>query len=367
MKNFKRHIFLYLSIALFFSACSKDDKAAKTLPPQPVSTFSAKSEDIALSFSYPAQLVSDYDVIIKPQVSGVITEQFFKPGDKVLKGQKLFLIEPDKFQANVNMAYGKALTARANYENAKKDFARNKVLISKKAISQKEYDTSLANFNSARANLTSARAELANAKIDLAYTEIKAPFDGMIGDALINIGSYVNASSGELVRITNLNPIYADFYISDTDKLKLNRNLQDGKWQLDNLKVKLKLNGDEIEGNLTFIDSVIDAKSGSVKAKAAFDNQNGTLLPGIFAQVESQGFTQKNGFKIPKIALLQNQEEVFVYTLVNGEVVKTPIHIIYQDNDTIIVDKGLKENDKIITSGFKKIRPGAKVMEIGSK
>lgn len=367
MKNFKRHIFLYLSIALFFSACSKDDKAAKTLPPQPVSTFSAKSEDIALSFSYPAQLVSDYDVIIKPQVSGVITEQFFKPGDKVLKGQKLFLIEPDKFQANVNMAYGKALTARANYENAKKDFARNKVLISKKAISQKEYDTSLANFNSARANLTSARAELANAKIDLAYTEIKAPFDGMIGDALINIGSYVNASSSELVRITNLNPIYADFYISDTDKLKLNRNLQDGKWQLDNLKVKLKLNGDEIEGNLTFIDSVIDAKSGSVKAKAAFDNQNGTLLPGIFAQVESQGFTQKNGFKIPKIALLQNQEEVFVYTLVNGEVVKTPIHIIYQDNDTIIVDKGLKENDKIITSGFKKIRPGAKVMEIGSK
>lgn len=367
MKNFKKHSIIFLSAVLFLAACSKEDKNARVMPPQPVSTFTAKAEDIALSFSYPTELVSDLDVIIKPQVSGIVTEQFFKPGDNVKKGQKLFLIEPDKFQASVNMAYGKALTARANYENAKKEFMRNKLLLEKKAISQKEYDNSLANFNSTRANLTSARAELNNTRIDLAYTEIKAPFDGMVGDALVNVGSYVNASSTELVRVTNLNPIYADFYISDTDKLKLNRNLQDGKWQLDNLKVKLKLGADAVEGNLTFIDSVIDAKSGSVKAKAAFDNQNGTLLPGMFANIESQGFVQKNGFKIPKIALLQNQEEVFVYTLVNGEVVKTPIHIIYQDNESIVVDKGLKENDKIITSGFKKIRPGAKVVEAGSK
>lgn len=367
MKNFKKHALIFLGASLFFSACSKEDEAARTLPPQPVSTFTARAEDLALSFSYPAELVSDLDVIIKPQVSGVIREQFFRPGDRVKKGQKLFLIEPDKFQASVNIAYGKALTARANYENAKKEFARNKLLLSKKAISQKEYDNSLAAFNSAKANLTSARAELESARIDLAHTEIKAPFDGMVGDALVNVGNYVSASNTELVRVTNLNPIYADFYISDTDKLRLDRNLQDGRWQVDNLKVELKLGADVVEGNLTFIDSVIDAKSGSVKAKAAFDNQNGTLLPGIFAQVESQGFTQKNGFKIPKIALLQNQEEVFVYTLVDGEVVKTPIHIVYQDNESIIVDQGLKENDKIITSGFKQIRPGAKVVEAGSK
>ena len=367
MKNFKKHALIFLGASLFFSACSKEDEAARTLPPQPVSTFTARAEDLALSLSYPAELVSDLDVIIKPQVSGVIREQFFRPGDRVKKGQKLFLIEPDKFQASVNIAYGKALTARANYENAKKEFARNKLLLSKKAISQKEYDNSLAAFNSAKANLTSARAELESARIDLAHTEIKAPFDGMVGDALVNVGNYVSASNTELVRVTNLNPIYADFYISDTDKLRLDRNLQDGRWQVDNLKVELKLGADGVEGNLTFIDSVIDAKSGSVKAKAAFDNQNGTLLPGIFAQVESQGFTQKNGFKIPKIALLQNQEEVFVYTLVDGEVVKTPIHIVYQDNESIIVDQGLKENDKIITSGFKQIRPGAKVVEAGSR
>ncbi|MCR2065732.1 efflux RND transporter periplasmic adaptor subunit [Campylobacter helveticus] len=367
MKPFSKKTLVFLSVAMLFNACSKEEAQKKQMPPQPVSTITAKSEDIPLHFSYPAQLVSDYDAIIKPQVSGVVIEKFFEAGQRVKKGDKLFLIEPDKFQANVNMAYGKALNARANFENANKEFKRNKVLIEKKAISQKEYDTSLANYNSTKASLTSARAELQNARIDLAYTEVKAPFDGMVGDALINIGTYVNASSTELVRITNLNPIYADFYISDTDKLKLKRNVDSGKWELENLKTNFKLNGVDIEGNLTFIDSVIDTKSGSVKAKAVFDNQNGTLLPGIFTTITSQGFMQKDGFKIPQIAILRNQEDVYVYTLVNSEVVKTPIEVVYQTNDYAVVSRGLKNGDKIITNNFKKIRPGAKVNEVGSK
>ncbi|NES53195.1 efflux RND transporter periplasmic adaptor subunit, partial [Escherichia coli] len=89
---------------------------------------------------------------------------------------------------------------------------RSKALFSKSAISQKEYDSSLATFNNSKASLTSARAQLANARIDLDHTEIKAPFDGTIGDALVNIGDYVSASTTELVRVTNLNPIYADFF-----------------------------------------------------------------------------------------------------------------------------------------------------------
>nr|2K32_A Chain A, A [unidentified]2K33_A Chain A, AcrA [unidentified] len=108
------------------------------------------------------------DVIIKPQVSGVIVNKLFKAGDKVKKGQTLFIIEQDQ---------------------ASKDFNRSKALFSQSAISQKEYDSSLATLD---------------------HTEIKAPFDGTIGDALVNIGDYVSASTTELVRVTNLNPIYAD-------------------------------------------------------------------------------------------------------------------------------------------------------------
>ncbi|MCD4859650.1 efflux RND transporter periplasmic adaptor subunit, partial [Campylobacter coli] len=117
---------------------------------------------------------------------------------------------------------------------------------------------------------------------------------------------------------TNLNPIYADFYISDTDKLNIVRNTQSGKWDLDSIHANLNLNGEVVKGKLYFIDSVIDANSGTVKAKAIFDNNDSTLLPGAFATITSNGFIQKNGFKIPQIAIKQDQNEVYVFLLKEG-------------------------------------------------
>ncbi|MGI7587484.1 efflux RND transporter periplasmic adaptor subunit, partial [Campylobacter coli] len=358
---------LLLSALFLFSACNKEEAPQKQTLPQSVSTMSAKAENLPLNFTYPAKLVSDYDVIIKPQVSGVIVEKLFKAGDLIKKGQTLFIIEQDKFKASVNSAYGKALMARANFDNASKDYNRSKTLYNKGAISQKEYDSALANFNNTKANLTSARADLENARIDLAYTEIKAPFDGIVGDALINIGDYVSSSSTELVRITNLNPIYADFYISDTDKLNIVRNTQDGKWDLSNIYANLNLNGETVQGKLYFIDSVIDANSGTVKAKAIFDNNNSTLLPGAFATITSEGFIQKNGFKVPQIAVKQNQNDVYVLLVKNGKVEKSSVHISYQNNEYAIIDKGLQNGDKIILDNFKKIQVGSEVKEIGAQ
>ncbi|ECP8110916.1 efflux RND transporter periplasmic adaptor subunit [Campylobacter coli] len=367
MNLFQKNTLLLLSALFLFSACNKEEAPQKQTLPQSVSTMSAKAENLPLNFTYPAKLVSDYDVIIKPQVSGVIVEKLFKAGDLIKKGQTLFIIEQDKFKASVNSAYGKALMARANFDNASKDYNRSKTLYNKGAISQKEYDSALANFNNTKANLTSARADLENARIDLAYTEIKAPFDGIVGDALINIGDYVSSSSTELVRITNLNPIYADFYISDTDKLNIVRNTQSGKWDLDSIHANLNLNGETVQGKLYFIDSVIDANSGTVKAKAIFDNNNSTLLPGAFATITSEGFIQKNGFKVPQIAVKQNQNDVYVLLVKNGKVEKSSVHISYQNNEYAIIDKGLQNGDKIILDNFKKIQVGSEVKEIGAQ
>ncbi|EDP7585484.1 efflux RND transporter periplasmic adaptor subunit [Campylobacter coli] len=367
MNLFQKNTLLLLSALFLFSACNKEEAPQKQTLPQSVSTMSAKAENLPLNFTYPAKLVSDYDVIIKPQVSGVIVEKLFKAGDLIKKGQTLFIIEQDKFKASVNSAYGKALMARANFDNASKDYNRSKTLYNKGAISQKEYDSALANFNNTKANLTSARADLENARIDLAYTEIKAPFDGIVGDALINIGDYVSSSSTELVRIINLNPIYADFYISDTDKLNIVRNTQDGKWDLSNIYANLNLNGETVQGKLYFIDSVIDANSGTVKAKAIFDNNNSTLLPGAFATITSEGFIQKNGFKVPQIAVKQNQNDVYVLLVKNGKVEKSSVHISYQNNEYAIIDKGLQNGDKIILDNFKKIQVGSEVKEIGAQ
>ncbi|MCX2683494.1 efflux RND transporter periplasmic adaptor subunit [Campylobacter sp. MIT 21-1685] len=364
--KFNKNITIIVSAMLLLFACSQE-QAPQTIPPQTVSTLSAQAENLPLVFTYPARLVSDYDVILKAQVSGMVVEKLFNAGDLVKKGDVLFIIEQDKFQASVDSAYGKALTARATFDNMDKEFQRSKQLFRKKALSQKEYDAALANFKNAQANLISARADLKNARIDLANTEIKAPFDGIVGDGLVNIGEYISASTTQLVRVTNLNPIYADFSISDTDKLDIVRNTQDGKWNLDSFKAHLHLNGQNVEGKLYFIDSVIDSNSGTVKAKAIFDNNASLLLPGAFATVTSEGFVQKNGFKIPQIAIKQDQNEIYVYTLVEGKVAKTPVHISYQNNEYVIIDNGLKNGDKIIIDNFKKIHQGSEVVEVNKK
>ncbi|KAA6227106.1 efflux RND transporter periplasmic adaptor subunit [Campylobacter sp. LR291e] len=366
MNFVNKNICFTLLATLLITACEKP--APQALPPQGVNIVIAIPEDLPLKFEYPAQLVSDYDVVIKPQVNGVIMEKYFKAGDYVKKGDKLFLIEPYKYKAAVDAAWGKALQARADFDNAEKDHERNKILIAKNAISQKDFDTSLATYKSTKATLESARADVSNAKIDLDYTEIKAPFDGMVGDALINVGDYVIASSTDLVRVTNLNPIYADFYISDTNKLNIERNLQNGRWDLQNYKVSFKTAEREYEGELYFIDSVIDLKSGSVKAKAVFDNSNSVLLPGTFVTLASDGFIQKGGFKIPRIALMQDQKENYLYTISEESTVKkNVVKVSYQTSDYVIIESGINEGDKVIIDNFKKIGAGSPVRELGAQ
>ncbi|TQR61501.1 efflux RND transporter periplasmic adaptor subunit [Campylobacter troglodytis] len=359
--------FSLIPLSFFIFACSKEEPIQPT-PPQPVTTLLAKADNVNLSFSYPARLVSEEDVIIKPKVSGAVVKKFFKAGDKIQKDELLFLIEPEKYQANVEMAKAAKLVAEANYENASKDHERNEILISKQAISQKEYDTSLASFNSARANLESANAQLESAILDLNYTSVRAPFNGIVGDALVNVGEYVNASSSQLVRLTNLNPIYADFYISDLEKLNIEKNLADGSWQIQNVDASIKIDGKDLRGKLYFVDSVIDENSGSVKAKAVFDNNDSRLLPGTFTTLTSGGFVQKNAFKIPQIAILQDARNTYVYTLsADSKVQKTVVKLSYQTNDFVVVSEGLKEGDKIIIDNFKKIHPGATVQEVATQ
>ncbi|MBT0826091.1 efflux RND transporter periplasmic adaptor subunit [Campylobacter lari] len=354
--------------SLIFVACSEDKNAqVKQLPPQPVNIMIMQSANLPLEFTYPARLSTELDVLIKPKVSGEIKQKYFKSGQAVKKGDKLFLIEPDKYQSSVNIAYGEALVARASFDDAEKNFKRDQILIEKNAISQKEFDASLAKFNSTKANLESARAKLANAKLDLKYTVVSAPFDGVLGDALMDVGDYVNASSTELVRITNINPIFADFYISDVDKINMNKNIQSGNWQLENIQVQANVGGELFNGKLYFIDSVIDTRSGGVKAKAIFDNNNSSLMPGSFANVHVSGFVQKDGFEIPQVALLQDDSATYVYTLVDGKVVKTIVNVIYQTSDRAVINKGLKNGDKVILNNFKKIRPGASVSIMENK
>ena len=364
MANFKSVLVLSVAV-LFLSGCfeNKENKAAagRQMPLSHVDIFTAQKTDIPISFDYTATVVSSQDVIIYPKVGGTIIKQFFKPGSKVKAGDKLFLIDPEKYQASFDSLDASVGVANANLKNAETEFKRISALYKKNAVSQKDYDAAVAAYDIANANLVSAKANLKNAKIDLGYTTITAPFDGVVGDNQVDVGSLVIANQTKLVRLTKINPIEAEFYIADVDNLTRKTNLDNGSWQQLNSDTVLSVNGENFNGKVNFIDNVVNTATGSVLAKASFDNSEGKILPGAFGHIKMSGFVQKNAFNIPQVALQQSATNSYVLVVKDGKVSQKNVKTSYQTKDMIVVTEGLEEGDKIIVSNFLKIGVGAPV------
>lgn len=354
-----------LVLLALLSGCSyfkKDEnKGAQQMPPLPVGVFEARIADVPIKLTYNGQTYSDLDVVIKAKVAGTIEKQLFKPGQFVKKGDALYEIEPDKYKAAYASAEGSLMVAQANLTNASADFERATKLKAANAISQKEFDAAKAAYEIAKASVASASANSQNAKIDLNYALVSAPFNGVVGDTKQDVGSYVNSANSELVRLTKLDPIYVKFGISDIDKLNIDNKLATKQWAQLNSVVSINLDGKDYNGTLVYIDNVIDANTASVDAKAKFNNPNLELRPGCFAKVSVSGFFQKNGFKIPQVAVLQDLSNPFVYVMENGKVAKKIVKIVSQDATTATISEGLSDGDLVIIDNFKKIRVGQSV------
>ncbi|QKF93005.1 efflux RND transporter periplasmic adaptor subunit [Campylobacter sp. CCUG 57310] len=355
---------LIMGILISFSGCFKDDKANTAgqrpqMPPAKVDIIKAKKEDIPITFEYPAKIVSDQDVTLRPKVSGTLIKQYFKAGDSVKAGDKLFLIDPEKYQASYDALEASVGVASATLKNAQTEFNRVKKLYEKKAVSQKEFDSAKSTLDIANATLLSVKANSKNAKIDLGYTTVVAPFDGILGENLVDVGSFVSASATELVRLTKIDPISVKFYIADVDNLNRIKNVQSGSWAQNGANATLKTGGEIFKGKVNFIDNVVDINVGSVLAKAEFENKDAKLMPGAFASVVMDGFYQKDGFKIPQVAIQQDAMNTFVLVLKDQKVTQKNIEISYQKEDYAVVSGGLEEGDLIIINNFKKIRVGA--------
>ena len=271
------------------------------------------------------------------------------------------MIDPEKYQASYDALEAAIGVANANLKNAQTEFNRISNLYKKNAVSQKEYDAAVSALEIANANLLSARANAKNAKIDLGYTSIAAPFDGVLGDNLVDVGSLVVANTTQLVRLTKINPIEAHFHISDVDNLNRVKMQESGLWAQTNSEAVLKVGPGEFNGKVNFIDNVVNTNMGTVLAKAEFNNDEGKLLPGMFGHVTMGGFYQKDGFKIPQVALQQTDVKTYVLVVEDGKVASKDVKITYQTKDAAVVSEGLNEGDKIIMNNFLKIGVGAPV------
>ena len=346
-------------LAILLSGCSlfekKDENANATgqMPPLPVGVITAKTGDMEVALSFNGQIVGELDVVVKAKVVGTIEKQNFTPGQAVNEGDILFEIDSAKYEAAYNIA-------KANFDNANADLKRAKNLRASNAISQREYDAAVAAYNITNANLT-------NAKIDLDYSKVKAPFSGVVGDNLKDVGAYVSSMDADLVRLTKLDPIYVKFGISDVEKLKIDTNLASGQWENKNSGVSISVAGKDYNGTLKFIDNVVNSNTATVDAKAEFDNPNLELKPGTYARVKVGGFHQKNGAKLPQIAVLQDLSNPFVYVVENGKIAKKIVKVVSQSATEAIVSEGINDGDLVVIDNFKKIRVGLDVAPLNEE
>ena len=324
-----------------------------------------EASNLAINLKYPAQINSFKQAVVYSRVLGVLEEKYFEEGNIVKKGDVLFKIEDDLYQAKVDAAQASVKMSEATLNNATRSWERIQKLYASKAVTTEQRDTTLSEYQNAQAALSMAKAQLNQAKIDLDYTKVKAPILGTTGLKKIDLGNLVTSNPPmALLTISQNDKLYIDFSMPLSDY----ENIKNGLWKMPEdgkLSVEVEVNGQATKkmGVVDFIDVNIDKKTSTVKMRAMVDNKDYILMPGSFARVVLNGIEQKNVITIPQKALLQNPLGTIVMIEKDGVVAIKPVIVGNESGDKFIIVGGpLQSGDKVIVNNFFRVKPGNPVV-----
>ena len=352
-------------IAWHANASTQQIPAAPAAVPVGVATVHSQPVRIWSEFSGRMTAVDSADV--RPEVNGRITEIHFKDGQQVKAGDILFVIDPRPYEAAVSKAEADLATAKSNATFAHTDLARAKALVGMQAISRSYYDQRVNSEGVADASIKAAEAELAQAQVDLDHAYVKAPIDGRVSRAELTVGNVVQSGVNAplLTSVVSGNGIYADFDVDEQTYLEAVRAHATTAAQEQKIPVALTIPGDTghvYNGTIESFDNKISTGTGTIRARARFANEDGTLVPGMFVSVKLAGARDSNAILVPEAAVGSDQSKRFVFVVGKGN------HADYRAvalgdevNGARVVKSGLHNGDRIIVNGLQKVQPGALV------
>jgi len=358
---------LVVSIAAWFlwQKSSPGNRMGSDFKPE-VSVVTMKAEPVVLTKDLPGRTSAIRVAEIRPQVSGIVTKQFFVEGSLVKQGQQLYQIDPAPYQAAYNSTRANLGKAEANFKSVQAKAARYTELVTIGGVSKQEYDDAKASLAQAQADVAIARSDVSTARINLDYTKVMSPISGRIGQSKVTEGALVNANqSVALALVQQLDQIYVDVSQSSEELMLLRKHHPDLK---SGAPVRLLVDGKTVAlpGKLKFSDVTINQGTGTVLLRVLFPNPNYELLPGMFVHARLEQWKDEQVILVPQKSVSRNVDGTVSVWVVgkDGKANQRPIGVSEIIGDKWMVTSGLKAGEKVVYEGIMKIQPGMKVKTV---
>ena len=352
-----------LAILLASSGCSKKSTQAAG-PPQfaPLVTVTrATAHDVPIYLEEIGRSGAFESVTVTPQISGRITERHFEDGAELKKGQLLFTIDPRPYQAQLDSAQAQLAQSRAALDLAKTQLKMYASIANTRAVSQLDLETRKNTVAVDEAQVQTNEAALETAKLNLEYCYIHSPIDGRAGMRLVDVGNVVQTNTTGLLLIQRLDPIYADFTITEADLPEVQRQLARGT-----LQALVRIPADPPnrgrQGKLTFVDNAVQNATGTVNLRATTANADHHFWPGQFVNVTLVLATAKAAVLIPNQATQISQQGSYVFVVKPDSTAELRVITLGQrQGDDVVVTKGVAAGEQVVVTGQLTVAPGAKV------
>jgi multidrug efflux system membrane fusion protein len=355
-------VFSLLLLTFAVSGCSRTRvQAAPAMPAPLVTIVKASAHDVPRYLDEIGRNGAFESVTVTPQVGGRITERHFQDGENLKKGQILFIIDPRPFKAQLDSAQATLAQTKAALDLAKIQFARDEEVIGARAISKQDYDTKKNTVDVDQAQVDAAQAALETARLNLEYCYIHSPIDGRAGARLVDVGNVVQANSTALLLVQRLDPIYANFTITEGDLPEVQKEMTHGTLKAD-VRLPSDTDGKARVGRVEFLDNAVQNGTGTINLRATLPNSDHHFWPGQFVDVKLVLNTQKGAVLIPSQATQISQKGPFVYVIKADDTADLrPVILGQRQGDDVVVTNGLSPNERVVVTGQLTVRPGGKV------
>ncbi len=365
MNFIKLYLFPFFTLGILVISCGDKKSAPQQGPPPaiPVTVTQVHSTSATYNDEYPGKVSALDEIDITSQVNGYITGIFFNDGQQVKKGQRLYSIDAQVYQANYQQATANLAVQEANLLKAKKDAERYHELDKHDAIAKQQVDYADAALSVMEKQVAAAKANVASVRSNVNFASITSPLTGTIGISKVKKGTAIVAGQTLLNTVSTNSPMAVDFTVDQRDIFRF-ENLENSKSNIKDSTFTIAF-GDDVypnPGRISLIDRAVDPQTGTIKVRLVFPNDNGLLKPGMNTTVRVKNSPSEKATIIPYKAVTEQLGEFFVYLVTDSsKVTQQKVALGKQIGENVIVTEGLKDGQEIAVEGVQNLHQGSTI------